>query len=56
MKTRDNAPPKSDNVHQTCPFCGFAWTGPKARRSNQCPRCHKTIWHELTSRSLMKFR
>jgi hypothetical protein len=53
-----NADPKTATCQAelTCPYCDFRWKGRKARKSNQCPRCHRTIWHELKHRSILEWR
>ena len=52
----EKVPGKTEYPEQSCPFCNFRWTGPKARKSNQCPRCHKTIWHEPQHESMSSGR
>jgi len=56
MKADEMTAEKPAYPEQTCPFCKFQWNGPKARKSNQCPRCHKTIWHEMKERSIIEFQ
>jgi hypothetical protein len=56
MKANEKPPEQAAYPEQTCPFCKFQWKGPKARKSNQCPRCHKTIWVEIKKHSVIEFR
>ena len=56
MKPNEKPLDKTEYPEQTCPFCNFRWNGPKARKSNQCPRCHKTIWHDMKDRSILEFQ
>jgi ssDNA-binding Zn-finger/Zn-ribbon topoisomerase 1 len=55
MKADEKIPEKAAYTEQTCPFCKFQFSGPKARKSNQCPRCHKTICVETKERSIIEF-